>query len=141
MNNILHQFQIKSSREAVFNAFTSPAGLNAWWTLEASGQPVLNETYRFFFGSEYDWRAVVDHVIPGQELTWKITQAMSDWMPTSFGFRLTESGAVTTVHFFHKNWADANDHFAITNYCWGQLLNGLRAYVEHGTIIPFDERS
>ncbi len=88
MPNILHQFHIQSTPDEVFHAFTSPSGLNSWWTLESDGKPELNETYRFVFGPEYDWRAVVSHVVPGHELTWRVKQAMDDWMPTSFGFRL-----------------------------------------------------
>ncbi len=141
MPNILHQFHIQSSLDKVFRAITSPSGLNSWWTLESDGSPELNETYRFFFGPEYDWRAVVTHVVPGQEIAWKVTQAMEDWMPTRFGFRLKQSESGTTVNFFHTDWAEANDHFSITSFCWGQLLQGLKGYVEHGTIIPFEQRN
>jgi uncharacterized protein YndB with AHSA1/START domain len=141
MPSILHQFEIQSEPEMVFDAFSSPAGLNAWWTLESDGKPELNETYRFFFGPEYDWRAVVAHLVPGRELIWKVTQAMDDWMPTSFGFRLRQSAVGTTVDFFHIDWAEANDHFAITTFCWGQLLQGLKGFVEHGTVIPFEKRN
>lgn len=141
MADIFHQFQIHSSLDEVFSALTSPVGLNAWWTLESDGKPELNGTYRLFFGSEYDWRAEVAHVVPGKELTWKTTRAMDDWLPTSFGFRLAESETGTIVHFFHTGWTDANDHFAITSFCWGQLLQGLKEYVENGKIIPFDQRN
>jgi uncharacterized protein YndB with AHSA1/START domain len=141
MPNILHQFQVHAKPEKVFDAFTTRAGLDAWWTLESDGQPELNSTYRFFFGPPYDWRAVVVHLVPGWELTWKVTQAMDDWMPTHFGFRLRQSASQTIVDFFHNDWAEANDHFAITNFCWGQLLQGLKCFVEHGTIIPFEKRN
>ncbi len=141
MPDIHHQFQIKSEPGKVFQALSSPTGLNAWWTLESTGIPQLSETYRFYFGPEFDWRAVVTHIVPGTELTWRMTQAMDDWMPTSFGFRLSASAQGTTVDFFHTDWAETSDHFKIACFCWGQLLQGLKDYVEKGTIIPFENRN
>ena len=141
MHHILHQFAVKNSKEKVFNAFCQPQGLNAWWPLESQGYPGINEMYRFYFGPEYDWKAKVIHVIPNKELTWQMTEAMEDWKETQLGFRLSEKDDVTSVSFFHNNWQQASDHFAITNFCWGQLLNGLKNYVERGIIVPFEKRN
>ncbi|MFO0940529.1 MAG: hypothetical protein U0930_07150 [Pirellulales bacterium] len=45
------------------------------------------------------------------------------------------------MRFFHVDWESTSDHFAITNYCWGQLLKGLKDYVENGSVIPFENRN
>lgn len=141
MPDILHRLFVKASPEKVFSTFTLPAGLNAWWSLESTGKPALNEIYRFYFGSGYDWRAKVTHIIPNKELTWQMTEAMHDWLPTQVGFVLTKNHDGTDVYFFHNNWQQANEHFAISNFCWGQLLKGLKDYCEHGTIVPFEKRN
>ena len=96
--------------------------------------------HSFWFGPEYDWRAEVVHVIPGKELTWKMTQASENWMNTSVGFSLTPENNGTKVVFSHKGWASPNEHFAITTFCWGSLLMGLKNYVEKGVVVPFGER-
>ncbi len=124
MPNILHQFQIQSEPGKVFHAFTSPSGLNSWWTLESDGKPELNETYRFVFGPEYDWRAVVSHVVPGHELTWRVKQAMDDWMPTSFGFRLRTSGSGTTVNFFPLGLGGCQRPFCNYEFLLGPIASG-----------------
>lgn len=141
MADIIQQFFISEKSQKVFEALSSPAGLNSWWPLESSGKPELNSNYRFYFGPEYDWEAKVIHVIPGKELIWQMTKAMTDWMPTKVGFKLTETDKGTSVYFFHSNWPEANEHFAISNFCWGQLLKGLKVFVETGEIIPFDKRN
>ncbi len=79
-------------------------------------------------------------VVDGSALTWKMTQAMEDWKPTSFGFGLLDRDHRTVMKFFHRNWPHDGEHFAISNYCWGQLLHGLKLYVERGQVIPFDRR-
>lgn len=141
MPDILHRFFVKATTQKIFEAFTSSNGLNSWWTKESSGEPILNETYRFYFTKEYDWRAKVTHVVPDKELTWQMTEAMHDWMPTQVGFKLTEENQGTAIYFFHTNWQQANEHFAISNFCWGQLLKGLKEYCETGVIVPFEKRN
>lgn len=141
MAEIHHQFQIAAPVPAVFDAFTTPKGLDSWWTLQSEGQPVRDSLYRLYFGPEYDWKARVLNAEINRSLTWSIVQAMADWMPTSFGFTLSPKGQSTSVRFFHIGWETANEHFAITNFCWGQLLNGLKNYVENGFVVPFENRN
>jgi len=83
----------------------------------------------------------VIHVVPGCELAWKMIQAMDDWLGTMVGFQLNDQDRKTHVHFFHLGWAEASEHFGITTYCWGQLLRGLKIYVEEGVIIPHAQRN
>jgi uncharacterized protein YndB with AHSA1/START domain len=141
MYEILHQFPVSSTPAKVFDAFTTPAGLSAWWTFEAEGSPELDQIYRFYFGPEYDWRARVIHVVPGLQLTWQMTQAMEDWLPTQVGFQITPKASECAVRFFHRNWPHDGDHYAITCFCWGQLLRGLKDYVETGVVVPFAKRN
>ncbi len=141
MPDILHQFPISVPSASVFKAFTSPVGLNAWWTLEADGIPERDSIYHLYFGPQYDWQAKVTHVVADRELTWSVVRAMEDWMPTRFGFALASTDGGTCVRFFHSGWKVASDHFAVTNFCWGQLLMGLKIYLESGRVIPFEQRN
>lgn len=141
MPDIWHKFTVKASPQKVFDAFCTEQGLNSWWTLKSSGHPTLHATYNFYFAPEYDWHARVIHILPGKELTWKMTGAMEDWMETEVGFRLLQEDDQTSVLFFHKGWKEVSDHYAISNYCWALLLHGLKQYVEKGTIIPFEKRN
>lgn len=141
MYDILQQFQVRASVGTVFDAFTSSSGLNAWWTAEATGTPNFDTVYRFYFGPAFDWRARVIHVVNRKELTWLVTEAMDDWLETEVGFVLEETAEGCLVRFFHRNWLHNRDHFAISTFCWGQLLNGLKQYVEIGKIVPFEKRN
>jgi uncharacterized protein YndB with AHSA1/START domain len=141
MADIYQKFNINESMQHVFDGFCSPRQLNNWWTKRCSGKPQMNELYNFYFSDEYNWYAKVIHVVPGKELTWQMTGAMEDWMGTLVGFVLAPEKSGTSVSFFHKNWQETNDHFAITTFCWGQLLNGLKNYLEKGEIIPFEKRN
>ena len=141
MFDIHHNFIVKAPASAVFEAFCTPEGLDSWWTLKSAGEPVLDCLYTFYFGPEYDWRAKVTQVVEGRNLTWYMVKTMDDWQGTTVGFELSEKGYATHVHFFHLGWREANEHFGVTTYCWGQLLNGLKKYVEEGIIIPHARRN
>lgn len=139
--DIHHQFIVKAPAQKVFDAFCIPEHLNNWWPLRSTGKPEKSETYNFFFGEEYDWYAKVIEVNAGKSLTWDMQDVMDDWKGTHVGFILTETKNGTKVEFFHKYWKELNDHFSISNFCWGQLLQGLKEYVEDGKIIPFEKRN
>lgn len=141
MFDIHHNFVVKAASNRVFEALTTPQGLDSWWTLQSSGVPEIGNLYTFYFGPEFDWRAEVVHMVSDKKLTWKMVKTMDDWKDTQVGFELTEKDRNTQVHFFHLGWAQANEHFGITTFCWGQLLNGLKNYVEKGIIIPHAQRN
>jgi uncharacterized protein YndB with AHSA1/START domain len=141
MPNIYHQFEIKTETKKVFDAITLSSQFENWWPQRCAGTPSLGEHYNFYFGEQYDWHAIISSMVPNESVHYKITVSDEDWQPTSFGFDLSPTQNGTLVNFIHKDWAYENDHFKIASFCWAILLNGLKNYVEKGTIIPFDQRS
>jgi uncharacterized protein YndB with AHSA1/START domain len=138
--SIYHNLFIKASAEKVFNAIAIPEHLNNWWPLQSSGNPELNSEYNFNFTDEYNWYGKVSEVTPNQSFFIKMTQSDNDWNPTTFGFVLEESETGVSVKFSHTGWPECNTEFKQSSFCWAMLLNGLKNYVEKGTIIPFEER-
>ncbi|MFO0940528.1 MAG: hypothetical protein U0930_07145 [Pirellulales bacterium] len=78
MPDIHHQFPVAAPMQAVFDAFTTPAGLDSWWTLQSEGLPVSNSLYRLYFGPEYDWLAQVIHLEGNTQMTWRPVRSMED---------------------------------------------------------------
>jgi len=140
MPDIRHGFPISAPPARVFQAMADPAGLDAWWTLRSSGEPVAGHRYTLGFGPGYDWEAVVRSVTPGVELEWEITKADADWTGTRVGFRLDASGGETRVEFHHTGWPEANRHFRGSSFCWAMYLRLLKRYVEGGERIPYAKR-
>ncbi len=139
--DIYHDVSINSSLEKVYDAFSLPAELINWWPLECSGERKLSETYRFYFGPEYDWKGEVIKLEENKSFHVKMTSSDKDWSTTQFGFNLEETNGEVLAKFFHKGWQQCNAHFRRSSFCWALLLNGLKDYVEKGIIIPFDERN
>ncbi len=47
---------------------------------------------------------------------------------------------MTQVRFSHSGWADANDHYHTSCFCWAMYLRILKRYVEHGELVPYEKR-
>lgn len=140
MADILHDFFIRSSPERVFHAFSTPAEIDKWWSLECAGTAAMGGEYRLFFGEPWDWRARVTRFETNTAFEWEMTAAMDDWVSTHVGFELEAAEGGTKVRFHHRGWAEASEHFRISSYCWGTLLRLLKVYVETGAVLPHAER-
>ena len=137
---IFHDLIIGVGREKLFNAITTPIGLNSWWTLEAAGQPKVGEEYQLYFGPEYDWRAKLVRCVPHELIYFEMGKSDNDWEGTQFRFTLSPNPLGTLVRFEHVGWESNNDHFRRTSYCWAIYLKGLKKYLEEGVVMPFGER-
>ena len=78
--------------------------------------------------------------VPDAALEWELTVADEDWKGTRVGFLLSDSELGTQVEFYHRGWAESNDHYRISTFCWAMYLRLLRKYVETGKIVPYAER-
>lgn len=141
MADILFDITIQATREKVFESFCLPEHLDNWWTLKSSGSPELGNIYNLNFTDQYNWFGEVSDVVPNERFYLKMTQSDPDWDPTTFGIELEEKAQSTLLKFSHANWPTNNHHFRHSAFCWAQLLNGLKNYIEKGVVIPFENRS
>ncbi len=140
MPDVLHQFSVKATLADVFRAVSTPEGINVWWTKLCKGEPAEGSEYELFFGPGYDWRAVVSKCIRNQAFELTITSADRDWTGLLVGFELADKDGTVEVRFYNSGWASENDHFRISNTCWAMYLRLLRRYVEHGEVVPYEDR-
>ena len=140
MADILHDFLIKAPVVRVFEAVSTPRGLDCWWTRRSAGQPGEEAELELWFGPEYDWRGRVTKLVPPSEFEIQMTKAHPDWLGTRVGFHLRGRGDTTQVQFFHTGWPTPNDHWRTSCYCWAMYLRILRRYLEHGETVPYESR-
>lgn len=141
MADLFHNLTIENDISDVYHAFSDPEELNKWWTKESSGKASEGEFYRMFFGVPHDWRFKVTIAQLPSRFEWQVVQADPDWKDTRLGVQLSEDDKGTSVAFYHTGWPEENEHFKHSNFCWALLLNGLKQYLEKGTITPFEERA
>ena|SRR2546425_4555603 len=140
MPDILQDFPINASPDQVYAAVSTPEGLDRWWTKKSAGKPVEGAVYELWFGPEYDWRARVTRCAVGKEFELQMVVADSDWNGTRVGFELEPKDGATGIRFHHTGWPIANEHYRISCHCWALYLRILRRYLEHGELVPYDDR-
>jgi len=141
MPDIIHEFTVNALPEKVFPMFTTPEGLDRWWTKESSGKPDLGAEYRLYFGPEYDWRAKVTRLSHAREFELEMTSAHEDWLGTRVGCLLhPEQNGRTRVKFYHQGWLEPHEHWRVSCYCWAMYLRILRRNVEFGEFVPYEKR-
>lgn len=137
-----HDFWVEVPIEKVFETISTSYELNNWWTLRCTGKCELGAVYNLYFSDEYNWFAEITKLEHNKSIEFKMTKAMEEWIPTSFGFNLVqEKPNVTYIQFYHKNWTEESKEYKISNFCWANLLRQMKQYLEKGTITPFEERN
>src|SRR5262245_30224098 len=140
MPDIYHDFPINAAKRKVFQAVSTPQGLDSWWTKTCAGSPSEGVDYKLGFGAEEELIAVVTQCVPDALFEFRLTKADSDWQTSRVGFELAEQGGGTTVKFHHVDWPEANEHYRISCFCWAMYLRLLKRYVETGETVPYETR-
>lgn len=140
MPDIQHRLAIKADPSRIYDAITTPSGLNAWWTKDCEGSPEVGAPYRFYFSDDFDWKAEVVEVEPGRVIAWRFTDAEPDWTGTTLRLELQEESDQTWLSFLHSDWASDNEHFCHSSFCWAMYLRLLRRFVEEGTTVAYESR-
>lgn len=140
MADIYHYFPISASIDKVFEAISTPKGLDKWWTKKSTGKVEVDEIYHLHFEPDYDWTAIVSKCIANQAFEWTIQTSDEDWKGSMVGFRLTYKDNVTQVQFYHRGWKEDNEHFRISNFCWAMYLRVLKRNLEFGEFVPYADR-
>jgi len=140
MPDIFHDFPIRAAASRVYEAVSTPAGLDRWWTLTSSGTAAVGSTFELGFGAGYDWRAVVRVASAPSHFELEMTDADADWSGSKVAFRLDETDGVTQVRFSHTGWAEANAHWRTSTFCWAMYLRVLRRALEFGEDVPYEQR-
>lgn len=140
MADIFHDFPIAATSQQVFQAVSTPQGLDAWWTKRSKGEAAKEREYELWFGPQHDWRAVVSRCDPGREFEFTMTRSDRDWQGTRVGFALEEKDGFTQVRFHHRGWPEGNEHYRVSSFCWAMYLRLLKRYVEQGDIVPYEDR-
>jgi uncharacterized protein YndB with AHSA1/START domain len=138
--DILCDLPIRAPRDRVFDAVSTPAGLDQWWTKTCTGRPAVGAEFTLTFGPEYNWRARATKCSAPSEFELQIEAADQDWLGTRVGFQLDDRPDGTRLRFYHTGWPHPNEHWRISCYCWPAYLRVLRRHLEHGEFVPYEQR-
>jgi uncharacterized protein YndB with AHSA1/START domain len=141
MPDILHLIKIRAPIERVFQAITTADGIRNWWTREADLDEHVGGTGEFRFSAyganQHATKVSIDELNPPTRVVWKtISSFRPEWSGTAISFDLREEGSTTVLLFAHRDFAQADEIYALTNTGWAYYLVSLRQYLETGNGAP-----
>ena len=140
MPDIYHDIPFSVSGGKVFEAVSTSEGLSKWWSDGGVGEPVAGTAYDLDFGPEYQWKAEVEDVVPGEKFSLTMSESDDDWNGTTISFEIEDRGEESYLRFSHTGWPKDNDHYRSSSYCWAMYLRCLKRYVENGVVLPYERR-
>ncbi len=140
MHDYACEFTIQADVESVYQAISEPDGLAVWWPKTASGYAKAGQMYDFHFGPGYDWKAEVVECKSNELIEWIFKKSDPDWLGSKVRIQIEPQEQISRVQFRHSGWAQANQHYHISCYCWPMYLRHLKRWVEHGERVDYELR-
>lgn len=127
----LHEIRIAKPRARVFEAWSTAAGLRAWWTADVTAPTGVGGNYVFGF----DQGKVKFHFRPDEQRAPEVIlwtgvpgpEMPDEWIGTQIDVRLTAAADDKTVmRFAHRNWRTIEGAYCECNTTWGELMYRIR---------------
>ncbi|WP_263351194.1 SRPBCC family protein [Acidicapsa acidisoli] len=141
MPDILHLIKIHAPIERVYQAITTAEGIRNWWTREADLDESIGGRGEFRFSAygtnQHATRVSIEELISPTHVEWKtISSFRPEWSETSISFDLRPEGSTTVLLFAHRDFAQADEIYALTTTGWAYYLVSLQQYLESGQGAP-----
>lgn len=138
MPSIRHFIGAKTTKQAMFEAISTPEGLKRWWATSAKGRPRVGEALELDFAGMTTLTFRYDEMLAPEKLVLTCIEGYKSWQGTVLTHEIEEKEGQIFLTHIHSN-LDPNDVEALTyfNTKWTVYLLSLKRYVEEGKGTPF----
>lgn len=148
MDDYVCKVMIEGPAGAVYDALTTAAGLQGWWTTTCEVGERVGTLLIFRFGATYNVMQI-EKLEPAAEVRWRCLEqfhhapgqlARSDeWVGTTLQFRLASpTPGRTLLEFEHTGLTPGLECYTICERGWDHFLkHSLKNYIETGKGQPF----
>ena len=124
MPDIMHLVKIHVSPERVYQALTTAEDIRQWWTRDADRDLQIGGTgeFRFSYDGTVVTRVRVEELKPPVCVGWKtVSSFRPEWNGTTITFDLRAEGSDTMLSFAHRDFAQADEIYALTTTGWATI--------------------
>lgn len=145
MDNFKETISFKTTDIKVYEALTN--AIKKWWTEKFEGiSNQQGETFTIRFGTNIFKTILVEELIPGKKVVWKVTDALidiqelknkSEWINTEIEWNIYSNEEQTRLHLTHF---DLTPQIACSHICidaWHSFTNSLIEFLNSGEGKPF----
>jgi len=128
---IKHQIAINTTPEKVYAALATPAGLRNWWTADTNADERVGGKAEFGFNRRgMVFRMKIEKLEPGKGVVWSCHGDHPEWAGTTLTWGIASEDGTVVLRFTHSGWKSFSDFWAMCNSTWGELMYGLKGYLE-----------
>ena len=142
--DIVHNLKISTTPSALYELFTTEAGINKWWSLdcELAQKPGDISRLRFTKGEDkIEMGFRLDEWIPHQKVVWTcVENANPAWINTTLHFLIQEAHDAVDFTFQHQNWDEkwkGQLPYEQTKHGWEHFMKSLKDSCEKGVGEPW----
>ena len=132
--DIVHEIDIATTPERLYEALTTQAGLAAWYTPDTA---FMADEVQFQFAALTTLRFRVERLDLNRHVTWTGIEVPEEWKSTPITFDIVPDRDSVTLRFRQSGFADGYRPFGGFSYCWGQYIRSLKLLLEAGKGEPF----
>lgn len=148
MNSFKLDLLVAAPVAKVFEALTTPQGIQSWWTTTSDVGTAVGENITIRFGPSFKMMHI-ETLRPREQVRWRVVDAhlvvpglarTNEWRGTTIVFQLVpQSGTTTRLKLEHIGLTPEVECYGICSQGWAQFLGSLKAYVETGKGTPYTE--
>jgi uncharacterized protein YndB with AHSA1/START domain len=139
MNSIKEKLMVRGSTAKVFEALTTPAGYNGWWSKDCQIAQKAGDESKLKFNKEgtvVSMRFRLDATEPGRSVRWTcVGHDMDSWIGTTLAWTLAPDDDATELTLEHGGWKGPAPEPVVQG--WRHFIGSLRSYVETGQGQPW----
>jgi uncharacterized protein YndB with AHSA1/START domain len=135
--DIVHEIDIATSHQRLYEALTTQAGLSGWYTPETTAAADVGAMIEFKFSTLTTLSFRVETLQPGRRVVWTGAQVPNEWKTTPITFDIRRDGDSVILIFRQEGFASEYKSYGGFGYCWGQYIRSLKLLLETGTGEPF----
>lgn len=140
--DIVHEFEIKTGIDQVYNALSTAKGINGWWSKDCVYPSQLGENLVVRFNEHsVEMQFRIDALNENKNVKWECVACPNPSFPgTKVEFDVEEVANGTMLKFNHHGWDEkwrGQLNYEQSVQTWGHFMNSLKSYLETGTGMPW----
>jgi uncharacterized protein YndB with AHSA1/START domain len=135
--DIVHEIDIATSPERLYEALTTQAGLAGWYTPETKAAAQVGSIIEFKFSALSTLKFRVESLEPGRRVVWKGIDVPNEWKAAPITFDIRPDGGSVLLTFRQEGFAPDYKSYGGFSYCWAQYIRSLKLLLETGKGEPF----
>ncbi len=131
-----HKIRLHAAPDHVYQALTTQAGLQSWFTPHIEGQVSEGHKVKMSFSGKEPFRWRMSAFKPATHVHWECLEGPGSAKGTSVTYTLNGQGGQTVLECDRDGWPEGHEAFATCNTLWGILMGRLKDYAETSKANP-----